>query len=192
MPFVPNWYPRIPDAVAQLESFDRDLLARTDDLGALLGVSHARAAQLLHRFHARPVGSQLVLDRAGLIRSLRAIRRGRPANGRALAACPTAPAVIRFARRVSPRTFRMAARSRRRSRSPVTSRRAQQNSTTGATTRSRSTRSSASCCKRRSRCSNQCGRRALVPPIAQTGCHTVAPPVRRHPIQGATCGGRTR
>jgi hypothetical protein len=37
----------------------------------------------LPRFHARPVGSPLVIDRAGLIRSLRAIRRGRPANAAA-------------------------------------------------------------------------------------------------------------
>ena len=79
MPITPNWYPRIPDAIAQLETLDRELLTRTD-LEALLGVSRPRASQLLHRFHARPVGSQLVLDRLGLIRSLRAIRRGRPAK----------------------------------------------------------------------------------------------------------------
>ena len=83
MPIAPNWYPRIPDAVAQLESLDRDLLTRTD-LEVLLGVSRPRASQLLHRFHARPVGSQLVLDRLGLIRSLRAIRRGRPAKAAAV------------------------------------------------------------------------------------------------------------
>ena len=83
MPFSPNWYPHIPDAIAQLERLDRDLLTRTD-LEVLLGVSRPRAAQLLHRFHARPVGSQLVLDRAGLIRSLRAVRRGRPAKAAAV------------------------------------------------------------------------------------------------------------
>ncbi|MEP7310346.1 MAG: hypothetical protein ABJA98_32985 [Acidobacteriota bacterium] len=83
MPIAPNWYPRILDAVAQLETLDRDLLTRTD-LEVLLGVSRPRASQLLHRFHARPVGSQLVLDRAGLIRSLRAIRRGRPAKAAAV------------------------------------------------------------------------------------------------------------
>ena len=82
MPFAPNWYPRIPDAIAQLEQLDRDLLTRTD-LEALLGVSRARAAQLLHRFHARPIGSQLVVDRPALIRSLRAIRQGRPAKAAA-------------------------------------------------------------------------------------------------------------
>ena len=54
MPIAPNWYPRIPDAVAQLEALDRDLLTRTD-LEVLLGVSRPRASQLLHRFHARPV-----------------------------------------------------------------------------------------------------------------------------------------
>ena len=43
MPFAPNWYPRIPDAVAQLEQLDRALLTRTD-LETLLGVSRARAA----------------------------------------------------------------------------------------------------------------------------------------------------
>jgi hypothetical protein len=82
MPIAPNWYPRIPDAIAQLETLDRDLLTRTD-LEVLLGVSRPRASQLLHRFHARPIGSQLVVDRLGLIRSLRAIRRGRPAKAAA-------------------------------------------------------------------------------------------------------------
>src|ERR1700674_506737 len=83
MPIAPNWYPRIPDAIAQLEVLERDLLTRTD-LEVLLGVSRPRASQLLHRFHARPVGSQLVLDRPALIRSLRAIRRGRPAKAAAV------------------------------------------------------------------------------------------------------------
>src|SRR3954447_14476940 len=82
MPMAPNWYPRIPDAPAQLEALDRDLLTRTD-LEVLLGVSRPRASQLLHRFHARPIGSQLILDRLGLIRSLRAIGRGRPAQAAA-------------------------------------------------------------------------------------------------------------
>src|SRR4051794_32294689 len=54
------------------------------DLEALLGVSRPRASQLLHRFHAHPVGSQLAVDRLALIRSLKAIGRGRPAKAAAV------------------------------------------------------------------------------------------------------------
>jgi hypothetical protein len=79
MPFAPLWLARIPDAVAQLETLDRDTLTRRD-LERLFGVSRALAAQLMHRFGATHVGSQLVLDRADLIRTLKALRRGRPAQ----------------------------------------------------------------------------------------------------------------
>jgi hypothetical protein len=63
----------------QLAQLDRALLTRSD-LETLFGVSRARAAQLLHRFGAIRVGSQLVLDRTALIRTLTVIRRGRPAQ----------------------------------------------------------------------------------------------------------------
>jgi hypothetical protein len=36
----------------------------------------------MHRFGATPVGSQLVLDRLRLIRTLKTLRRGRPAQAR--------------------------------------------------------------------------------------------------------------
>ena len=79
MPFAPTWFARIPDAIAQLDALDRVLLTR-QDVETLFGVSRARAAQLLHRFGATRVGSQLVLDRLALMRTLSAIRRGRPAR----------------------------------------------------------------------------------------------------------------
>jgi hypothetical protein len=79
MPFAPLWLSRIPDAVGQLEKLDRDTLTRRD-LERLFGVSRALAAQLMHRFGATHVGSQLVLDRGDLIRTLKALRRGRQAQ----------------------------------------------------------------------------------------------------------------
>jgi hypothetical protein len=79
MPFAPLWLSRIPDAVGQLEELDRDALTRKD-LEHLFGVSRALASQLMHRFGATRVGSQLVLERAGLIRTLKALRRGRQAQ----------------------------------------------------------------------------------------------------------------
>jgi hypothetical protein len=82
MPFAPLWLPRIPDAVAQLEALDRDVITRKD-LEQLFGVSRALAAQLMRRFGADRVGSQLVLDRPGLIRTLKTIRRGRQSTAEA-------------------------------------------------------------------------------------------------------------
>jgi hypothetical protein len=79
MPFAPLWLSRIPDAVGQLEKLDRDTLTRSD-LERLFGVSRALAAQLMHRFGATPIGSQLVLDRSALIRTLKTLRRGRQAQ----------------------------------------------------------------------------------------------------------------
>ena len=79
MPFAPLWISRIADAVAQLEQLDRDTITRKD-LERLFGVSRALAAQLMHRFGATPVGSQLVLDRERLIRTLKTLRRGRQAQ----------------------------------------------------------------------------------------------------------------
>jgi hypothetical protein len=64
MPFAPLWLPRIPDALAQLDTLNRETLTRRD-LERLFGVSRALAAQLMHRFGAVRVGSQLVLDRRG-------------------------------------------------------------------------------------------------------------------------------
>jgi hypothetical protein len=79
MPFAPLWLSRIPDAVGQLEDLDRDAITRRD-LEQLFGVSRALAAQLMHRFGAVRVGSQRVLDRTALIRTLKTLRRGRPAQ----------------------------------------------------------------------------------------------------------------
>jgi hypothetical protein len=82
MPFAPLWPSRILDAVRQLEDLDRDAITRRD-LERLFGVSRALAAQLMHRFGAVRVGSQLVLDRTALIRTLKTLRRGRPAQAAA-------------------------------------------------------------------------------------------------------------
>jgi hypothetical protein len=82
MPFAPLWLSRIPDAVAQLDALDRDTLTRRD-LEQLFGVSRALAAQLMHRFGASRVGSQLVLDRERLIRTLKRVRRGPQAQAAA-------------------------------------------------------------------------------------------------------------
>jgi hypothetical protein len=79
MPFAPLWLLRIPDAIAQLDDLERDALTRKD-LEQLFGVSRALAAQLMRRFGALRVGSQLVLDRSALVRTLKTIRRGRQAT----------------------------------------------------------------------------------------------------------------
>ena len=79
MPFAPLWLSRIPDAVAQLDALDRDAITRRD-LEQLFGVSRALAARLMHRFGAARIGSQLVLDRAALSRTLKTLRRGRQAQ----------------------------------------------------------------------------------------------------------------
>jgi hypothetical protein len=82
MPFAPLWLSRIPDAVAQLDALDRDSITRRD-LEQLFGISRALAAQLMHRFGASHIGSQLVLDRERLIRTLKRVRRGRQAQAAA-------------------------------------------------------------------------------------------------------------
>jgi hypothetical protein len=79
MPFAPLWLSRIPDAVRQLDALDRDAITRKD-LEHLFGVSRALAAQLMQRFGAVRIGSQLVLDRPTLIRTLKTLRRGRQAQ----------------------------------------------------------------------------------------------------------------
>ena len=73
MPAPPRWLLAVPDAVRQLEGLDRDLLTRRD-LERLLGVSRARAAQLMRTFGADLAGSSRVLRRADLLRQLRKLR----------------------------------------------------------------------------------------------------------------------
>ena len=67
MPAPPRWLLAVPDAVRQLEKLDRDLLTRRD-LERLLGVSRARAAQLMRTFGAELVGAARVLRRTEFLR----------------------------------------------------------------------------------------------------------------------------
>jgi hypothetical protein len=81
MPFAPLWLPRIPDAIAQLQQLDRDLITRAD-VERLFGVSRALAAKLMHRFGAERVGAQqLAVQRSTLIQTLQAIAEGDQAAG---------------------------------------------------------------------------------------------------------------
>ncbi|MEP7245384.1 MAG: hypothetical protein ABI885_17160 [Gammaproteobacteria bacterium] len=80
MPFAPLWFPRIPDAITQLQQLDRQLITR-GDLERLFGVSRALAAKLMHRFGAERVGAQLLVGRSALMRSLQAIGDGDQARG---------------------------------------------------------------------------------------------------------------
>ena len=75
MPAQPRWLLAIPDAIAQLEALDRDLLTRRD-LEQLFGVSKARAATLMQAFGAEWTGHVRTLARAHLLRQLRARRKG--------------------------------------------------------------------------------------------------------------------
>jgi hypothetical protein len=75
MPAKPRWLLAIPDAIQQLETFDRELLTRRD-LEQLFGVSKTRAAALMHTFGAEPTGNVRTLSRTQLLRRLRAQRKG--------------------------------------------------------------------------------------------------------------------
>jgi hypothetical protein len=75
MPAQPRWLLAIPDAIAQLETFDRELLTRRD-LEQLFGVSKTRAAALMQTFGAEPTGNVRTLSRTQLLRRLRAQRKG--------------------------------------------------------------------------------------------------------------------
>ena len=70
MPAKPRWLLAIPDAIAQLEGFDRDLLTRRD-LEQLFGVSKARAAILMRTFGAARTANVRTLTRSELLRQLR-------------------------------------------------------------------------------------------------------------------------
>jgi hypothetical protein len=75
MPATPRWLLAIPDAIAQLETFERELLTRRD-LEHLFGVSKTRAAALMHTFGATPTGNVRTLPRTQLLRRLRSYRKG--------------------------------------------------------------------------------------------------------------------
>lgn len=75
MPPHPRWLLALPDAIAQLEALDRELLTRRD-LEQLLGVSKPRAAILMRAFGAGQTGNVRTLERASLLKQLRARRKG--------------------------------------------------------------------------------------------------------------------
>jgi hypothetical protein len=75
MPAKPRWLLAIPDAIAQLETLDRELLTRRD-LEQLFGVSKTRAAALMRTFGAGRTGNVRTLERTRLLRQLRVRRTG--------------------------------------------------------------------------------------------------------------------
>ena len=76
MPAKPRWLLALPDAIEQLEAFDRPVVTRRD-VERLFGVSRAWAALLMRRFGADITGHVLTVPRADLLRRLRAQARGR-------------------------------------------------------------------------------------------------------------------
>ena len=72
----PRWLLSLPDAIEQLEGYDRDVIYRAD-LQVLLGVSRTRAAVLMREFGADSVGPGLALSRPKLLRRFRRWVQGR-------------------------------------------------------------------------------------------------------------------
>ena len=70
MPAPPAWLRALPDAIEQLERTGPALVTRRD-VELLLGVSRARAAQLMRQFGAGWTGSIRTLPREELIRIFR-------------------------------------------------------------------------------------------------------------------------
>jgi hypothetical protein len=71
VPAHPRWLLAVPDAIAQLETLDREWLTRRD-LELLFGMSKPRAAVLMRTFGAERVGNVRMLARTQLLRHLRA------------------------------------------------------------------------------------------------------------------------
>lgn len=80
MPAKPRWLLAIPDAIAQLEALDRELLTRRD-LESLFGVSKARAATLMVAFGAERTGNARTLARTQLLRRLKTRRTAAAVDG---------------------------------------------------------------------------------------------------------------
>jgi hypothetical protein len=76
VPTKVRWLLAIPDAIAQLETLDRDLLIRRD-LEQLFGISKARAEKLMLTFGAERTGNARTLGRVAFLRQLRALQKGR-------------------------------------------------------------------------------------------------------------------
>ena len=71
---TPRWPLAIPDAIRQLEQFDRQPLARRD-IGRFFGVDEVRAAPLMRAFGAEFVGHQRTFPPTKLLQQRRP---GRP------------------------------------------------------------------------------------------------------------------
>jgi hypothetical protein len=76
----PRWLLALPDAIAQLEALDREVLTRRD-LEQLLGVGRAHAATLMHTFGAGQTGNVRTLPKTQLLKHLRARRKGMVFSG---------------------------------------------------------------------------------------------------------------
>jgi hypothetical protein len=80
LPAHPRWLLAIPDAIAQLETLDREWLTRRD-LEQLFGISKPRAAVLMRTFGAERLGNVRMLARTQLLRHLRARRKSAAFSG---------------------------------------------------------------------------------------------------------------
>jgi hypothetical protein len=80
VPARPRWLLAVPDAIAQLETLDRERLTRRD-LEDLFGISKPRAAVLMRTFGAEPVGNIRMLARTQLLRHLRARQKSAAYSG---------------------------------------------------------------------------------------------------------------
>ncbi len=76
MPPLPSWYPKIEDALKQLED-PGELYVTRAGVEQLLGVSRRQAIYLLHRWGASTLAGNLVIRRDTLAGRLRAIRKGK-------------------------------------------------------------------------------------------------------------------
>jgi hypothetical protein len=80
LPAHPRWLLALPDAIAQLETLDREWLTRRD-LEQLFGISKPRAAVLMRTFGAERLGNVRMLARPQLLRHLRARRKSAAFSG---------------------------------------------------------------------------------------------------------------
>jgi hypothetical protein len=80
VPINPRWLLALPDAIAQLEALDRDVLTRRD-LEQLLGVGRAHAATLMRTFGAGQTANVRTLSKSQLLKQLRARQRGAVFSG---------------------------------------------------------------------------------------------------------------
>ena len=76
MPAKPKWLMKVPDAVRQLESLDRDIITRSD-VQTLLDIGKSRANTLMLRFGAERTSHLLTIPRRKLLDVLKKQGRSR-------------------------------------------------------------------------------------------------------------------